>query len=156
MQGSYHVVRFTPPHLIESARTRSSGGRSGGHLILLSSTGAQFVKPGASDYQTSKHAIGRLCEFVQSDHDEDGIKCFTIHPGGVATDIGHNMSAHLHEYLVDKPDLATSLAVWLCSGAADWAKDRFLSADCDTGEFTALKNEILRDDLLVKRLRAKS
>lgn len=153
MQGSYHVVRFTMPHLIKSAKTRSSEGRSGGHLILLSSIGAQFVMPGASDYQTSKHAINRLCEFVQSDHDEDGIKCFAMHPGGVATDIGHSMPTHMHEYLVDDPNLAASFAVWLCSGVADWAKGRYLSANWDVGEFTALKAGILRDDLLVNRLR---
>jgi NAD(P)-dependent dehydrogenase (short-subunit alcohol dehydrogenase family) len=80
VQGTYHVVRYTLPHLIESAKTRDNGG----HLILLSSIGAQLLMPGASDYQTSKHAINRLCEFVQSDHGEDGIKCFAVHPGGVA------------------------------------------------------------------------
>ncbi|SFR50946.1 SDR family oxidoreductase [Litoreibacter janthinus] len=156
MQGSYHVIRYTLPHLIESAKTRGAEGRSGGHLILISSIGAQFVMPGASDYQTSKHAINRLCEFVQSDHDEDGIKCFAVHPGGVATDIGHSMPAHMHEYLVDDPSLAASFAVWLSTGDADWAKGRYLSANWDVTELTALKPEILRDDLLVNRLRAKA
>jgi NAD(P)-dependent dehydrogenase (short-subunit alcohol dehydrogenase family) len=155
MQGSYHVIRFTLPHLIESAQNRASEGRSGGHLILVSSIGAQFLMPGASDYQTSKHAINRLCEFVQSDHDDDGIKCFAMHPGGVATDIGHSMPAHMHEYLVDDPNLAASYAVWLCSGTADWAKGRYLSANWDVTELTALKDEILENDLLVNRLRAK-
>ena len=155
MQGSYHVVRFTLPYLMESAKKRETEGRSGGHLILLSSIGAQFVMPGASDYQTSKHAINRLCEFVQSDHEEDGIKCFAIHPGGVATEIGHSMPEHMHEYLVDDPNLAASFAVWLCSGEADWAKGRYLSANWDVGELTALQTEILRDDLLVNRLLAR-
>lgn len=154
--GSYHIIRYTLPHLIVSAKTRASQGRSGGHLILISSIGAQFVMPGASDYQTSKHAINRLCEFVQSDHNEDGVKCFAIHPGGVATDIGHNMPAHMHEYLVDKPDLAACFAVWLCSGDADWAKGRYLSANWDVCEFAALRVDILRDDLLVNRLRTQS
>lgn len=154
VKGAYHVIRFTLPHLIQSAETWAKEGRSGGHLILLSSIGAQFVMPGASDYQTSKHAINRLCEFVQRDHEEDGIKCFAIHPGGVATDLGHNMPDHMHEYLVDDPDLAASFAVWLCSGAADWAKGRYLSANWDVGELAALETEILRDDLLVNRMRA--
>ncbi len=155
MQGSYHVIRYTLPHLIHSAKAGNANGRSGGHLILVSSVGAQFVMPGASDYQTSKHAINRLCEFVQSDHDEDGIKCFAIHPGGVATDIGHNMPAHMHEYLVDDPDLAACFAVWLSAGGADWAKGRYLSANWDVSELSGLESEILRDDLLVNRLRAK-
>ena len=64
--------------------------------------------PGASDYQTAKHAINRLCEFVQSDHGEDGVKCFAIHPGGVATELAHAMPEAMHEYLIDTPDLAAS------------------------------------------------
>lgn len=154
MKGTYHVIRFTLPHLIKSAATQAAQGSSGGHLIVVSSVGAQFVMPGASDYQTSKHAINRLCEFVQSDHDAEGIKCFAIHPGGVATDIGHSMPEHMHEYLVDEPNLAASFAVWLSSGAADWAKGRYLSANWDVTELLAMKDDILSQDLLVNRLRA--
>lgn len=156
MQGTYHVIRYTLPHLIESAKIQAAQGRTGGHLIVVSSIGAQFVMPGASDYQTSKHAINRLCEFVQSDHDDDGIKCFAMHPGGVATDIGHSMPEHMHEYLVDEPNLAASFAVWLCSGKADWAKGRYLSANWDVTELTRREDEILEGDLLVNRLRAKA
>jgi len=69
VRGAYHVIRFTLPHLAQSAKRRAAEGRSGGHLILISSVGAQLLMPGASDYQTSKHAINRLCEFVQVDYD---------------------------------------------------------------------------------------
>jgi len=155
VKGAYHVLRFTLPYLIESAKRRAAEGSSGGHLILLSSVGAQLLMPTASDYQTSKHAINRLCEFVQVDHDEDGIKCFAIHPGGVSTELGRNMPQELHSHLIDDPELAAGFAVWLCSGKADWAKGRYLSANWDVEELTALKDEILRDDLLVNRLRAK-
>jgi NAD(P)-dependent dehydrogenase (short-subunit alcohol dehydrogenase family) len=156
VKGTYHVIRFTFPYLIESAKRRAAKGRSGGHLILLSSVGAQLLMPTASDYQTSKHAINRLCEFVQVDHGEDGIKCFAIHPGGVSTELGRNMPENMHEYLIDDPELAACFAVWLCSGKADWATGRYLSANWDVEELTALKDEILRDDLLVNRLRAKA
>lgn len=156
VKGAYHVIRFTLPYLIESAKRRAAEGSSGGHLILLSSIGAQLLMPTASDYQTSKHAINRLCEFVQVDHDEDGIKCFAIHPGGVSTELGRNMPKELHSHLVDAPELAAGFAVWLCSGKADWAKGRYLSANWDVEELTALKDEILRDDLLVNRLRVKA
>lgn len=154
VRGAYHVARYALPHLIESARTQAEAGRSGGHLILLSSIGAQLLMPGASDYQTAKHAVNRLCEFVQSDHGADGIKCFAIHPGGVATDLGHAMPEAMHEYLIDTPDLAACFAVWLASGAADWAKGRYLSANWDVGELCARAGEITGSDLLVNRLRA--
>lgn len=154
VQGAYHVIRFTLPHLIQSAKAHAETGGSSGHLILLSSIGAQLLMPGASDYQTAKHAINRLCEFVQNDHDEDGIKCFAIHPGGVATELGHAMPEQLHEYLTDAPDLAACFAVWLTSGDADWAKGRYLSATWDVTELASRKDEIVGNDLLVNRLRA--
>lgn len=57
VRGAYHVIRYTIPYLVQSAQNHSAEGRSGGHLILLSSIGAQLVMQGASDYQTAKHAI---------------------------------------------------------------------------------------------------
>jgi NAD(P)-dependent dehydrogenase (short-subunit alcohol dehydrogenase family) len=156
VKGVYHVIRFTLPALIASARRHAAEGKSGGHLLLLSSIGAQLVMPGASDYQTSKHAINRLCEFVQVDHGDDGIKCFALHPGGVATELGLNMPEPMHAYLVDDPALAAGFAVWLSSGQADWAKGRYLSATWDVGELNALKDAILTDDLLVNRMRTKA
>lgn len=154
VKGTYHVIRYAIPHLARSAQTHASKGQSSGHLLLLSSIGAQLVMPGASDYQTSKHAINRLCEFVQVDHGDDGIKCFALHPGGVATELGLSMPEAMHAYLVDDPMLAAGFAVWLCSGQADWAKGRYLSATWDVAELAAMKDRILQDDLLVNRLRA--
>ncbi len=156
VRGAYHVARFTLPHLIESAKKHDAEGTSGGHLVLLSSVGAQFIMTGASDYQTSKHALNRLCEFVQSDHGGQGVKCFAIHPGGVATDLAKNMPEQMHEYLTDKPELAACFIVWLCSGNADWAAGRYLSANWDVTELSAIKDTIVGDDLLVNRLRARA
>lgn len=153
LKGTYYVIRYAIPHLIESAKKQFAGGSTGGHLILISSVGAQLLTPTASDYQTSKHAINRLCEFVNVDHGEDGVKCFAIHPGGVATALGKNMPEALHAHLIDAPELAAGFAVWLCSGKADWASGRYLSANWDVDELMRLKDQILDADLLVNRLR---
>jgi NAD(P)-dependent dehydrogenase (short-subunit alcohol dehydrogenase family) len=154
LKGAYNVIRYALRHLEESARRGAAQGGSGGHLVLISSIGAQLLSPGASDYQTSKHAINRLCEFVDIDHGAEGVKCFAVHPGGVATALGRRMPSDMHPYLVDKPELAAAFIVWLCSGAADWAKGRYLSANWDVDELTKRKDDILRRDLLVNRLRA--
>lgn len=156
VKGTYYVARYALPHLIESARKRAATGGTGGHLVLISSIGAQLLTPGASDYQTGKHAINRLCEFINEDHGGDGIKCFAIHPGGVATDLAKNMPDYIHPLLVDEPELPGGFIVWLCSGKADWAKGRYLSAQWDVEELLAMKEEILRDDLMVNRLRVKA
>lgn len=155
MRGVYHVIRYAVPHLIESARKRAEEASSGGHLILISSVGAQLLMPGASDYQVSKHAINRLCEFVNVDHGEEGVKCFAVHPGGVDTDLARKMPEHIHAYLVDKPELAAGFITWLCSGKADWARGRYLSSNWDVTELLQRKEQILADDLLVNCLRMK-
>lgn len=156
LKGTYYLIRYTVPYLIESAKKHSARGSTGGHLILVSSIGAQLLTPTASDYQTSKHAINRLCEFVDVDHGNDGVKCFAIHPGGVPTATAKNMPEALHANLVDEPELASGFAVWLCSGEADWAKGRYLSCNWDVGALTHLKDQIIEDDLLVNRLRTKA
>jgi NAD(P)-dependent dehydrogenase (short-subunit alcohol dehydrogenase family) len=155
MKGAYLSARYGIPHLIESAKKYSEKGSTGGHLILISSVGAQLLMPGASDYQTSKHAINRLCEFINVDHGEDGIKCFAVHPGGVATDLGKSMPEDLHQYLTDEPELAAGFIVWLCSGKADWASGRYLSSNWDVNELLDMKDRIINEDLLVNRLRTK-
>ena len=155
VKGTYYVVRYALPYLIASARKHSAKGSTGGHLILISSVGAQLLTPGASDYQTSKHAINRLCEFINLDHAEDGLKCFAIHPGGVPTTLAKNMPEAIHPSLVDRPELAAGFIVWLCSGQADWATGRYLSANWDVDELLQMKDQIIRGDLLVNRLRTK-
>jgi NAD(P)-dependent dehydrogenase (short-subunit alcohol dehydrogenase family) len=155
LKGTYYVVRYAIPHLIKSAHKHSVKGSTGGHLILISSVGAQLLTPGASDYQTSKHAINRLCEFINLDHGKDGIKCFAIHPGGVPTTLAKNMPKEIHSTLVDEPELAAGFIVWLCSGKADWAKGRYLSSNWDVNELLQMKDQIIKDDLLVNRLRTK-
>ena len=156
LKGTYHVARYAISHLITSAHRHAATGGSGGHLILLSSVGAQLLTPGASDYQTSKHAINRLCEFINLDHGDDGVKCFALHPGGVPTNLAKNMPAEIHPHLIDKPNLAAGFIVWLCSGKADWARGRYLNAQWDVEELLAMRAEILADDLLVNRLRVKA
>jgi NAD(P)-dependent dehydrogenase (short-subunit alcohol dehydrogenase family) len=156
VKGTYYVIRHSVRHLIDSAERHSASDGSGGYLILISSIGAQLLTPGASDYQTSKHAINRLCEFVNVDHGEQGVKCFAIHPGGVPTALAKNMPKERHTSLVDSPELAAGFVVWLCSGSADWAKGRYLSCNWDVAELSQLKDRILQDDLLVNRLRAKT
>lgn len=115
--------------------------------MLLSSISAQLLMPGASDDQVAKHTINRLRAFVQADHGDEGIKCFALHPGNVATELGRSMPDAMHACLVDDPMLAAGFVVWLCSGRADWAKGRSLSATWDVDGLAAPWERILQDDL---------
>jgi len=83
------------------------------------------------------------------------VKCFAVHPGGVDTALGRNMPPQMHAHLVDPPEMAAGFIVWLCSGAADWAAGRYLSATWDVGELARRQSLILRHELFVNRLRAR-
>lgn len=148
VKGAYLMTRFAIPYLIASAKAKK-----GGYLILLSSIGAQVVVPGASDYQISKHAINRFCEFVHAEYASEGIKCFAVHPGGVFTKLAANMPEEFHSSLIDEPELAAGFIVWLCSGRGDWATGRYLSGNWDVNELAQLKDKIVGEDLFVNRLR---
>lgn len=156
IKGSYYLIREAVPHLIASAKKHAANGQSGGHLILISSVGAQLLTPGASDYQVSKHAINRLVEFVNVDHGAEGVKCFAVHPGGVATALANNMPDDMLQHLIDTPQLAAGFITWLASGKGDWAAGRYLSSTWDVTELGQLKDSIISNDLMVNRLRAKA
>ena len=63
------------------------------------------------------------------------------HRGG-SSELGLSIPEALHKYLADEPELAAGFAVWLCSGKADRAKGRYLSANWDAGELADLKDTI--------------
>jgi NAD(P)-dependent dehydrogenase (short-subunit alcohol dehydrogenase family) len=63
LKGTYYLIRYTISHLIESAKKHSSSGSTGGHVILISSVGAQFVTP---PRRTIRHPSTRSIVFANS------------------------------------------------------------------------------------------
>ena len=59
-------------------------------IVNMSSIGAHALFPGASAYQTSKLALLRLSEFVQTEYADKGVNCIAVHPGGVLTEMSKN------------------------------------------------------------------
>ena len=72
---------FLPLLLASSAKT----------ILNISSGGAHVASPGASAYQTTKLALLRLSEFMNVDYGAQGILAYSLHPGGVVTDLARNM-----------------------------------------------------------------
>jgi len=140
--GVYNVIRAAMKHLQ----------KVNGYIIAMSSIGQQLRSPFASDYQVSKHAIGRLVEFIAQEYPE--IKIFSLHPGGVLTAL--SAEAKLIELgvpLPDPPELAAATALYLTSGKADWLNGRFVDSTWDLGEVERdWKEKILEKDLLISKL----
>lgn len=70
---------------------------SGKTILNVSSGAAHVVFPGASAYQITKMALLRFSEFINADYGEQGMVAFSIHPGGVATDLAAGMPPHMQK-----------------------------------------------------------
>lgn len=66
------------------------------HIVNLSSIGANMVWPGMSGYQTGKMAILRFSEFTNAEYGEQGVVAFSVHPGGIMTNLGSSMPKEMH------------------------------------------------------------
>ncbi|KAK7699084.1 hypothetical protein SLS57_012473 [Botryosphaeria dothidea] len=109
-------------------------------IINVGSIGAHHFMPGGSAYQTSKLALLRLTEFVMVDHGNEGILAYTVHPGGIPTDISERMPSNV----TSKVELAGNTLVWLTQCRKEYLASRYVSCTWDMPELEARKNEILR------------
>lgn len=103
-------------------------------------------------YQTSKLAVLRFGEFINAEYGNQGILCYGIHPGGVATELAKNMPKEMHGHLTDKPELAADTMVWLTAERREWLAGRYVAVNWDVDELLAKKEKIVNEDLLKVRL----
>jgi NAD(P)-dependent dehydrogenase (short-subunit alcohol dehydrogenase family) len=64
--------------------------------VNMSSSGAHGFRQGMSAYQVSKFAILKLTEFVCAEYASQGVVSFSVHPGGVPTELAMNMPKEVH------------------------------------------------------------
>lgn len=60
-------------------------------VLNISSAGAHVTSYGGSAYQTTKFALLRLSEFTNVEYGEQGILAYSLHPGGVVTQLAQGM-----------------------------------------------------------------
>ena len=121
-------------------------------IINVSSLGARSKRPGASGYQTSKMAICRFTEFLMVEYQDQGLLSFSIHPGGVRTELASALPISSHRFLVDKAELAADTMVWLTEEKRDWLAGRYVSCNWDMRELLEKKDDIVARDLLKFRM----
>ncbi|GAP87437.1 putative short chain dehydrogenase reductase family [Rosellinia necatrix] len=143
VKGTYLLNRFFIPLLLKS-ETKTS--------ILTTSYGALGVRPSASGYQSSKFAVCRLAEFIEAEYAAQGLVCFAIHPGGVKTELAHNMPEAMWSVLVDEPALPAHTIAWLSRERRPWLNGRFVSVTWDMEELEANKDKIVAGNLLKFRM----
>ncbi|KAI4942562.1 hypothetical protein J4E91_009955 [Alternaria rosae] len=144
VKGTYLVTRAFWPHVLAGSKI----------IINITSIGAVMVVPQSSSYGPAKLASLRLTEFIDNDHGEgkDGMLAMAVHPGGIQTELALGMPGHMHEWLVDTPELAGDTLMWLGAQRREWLGGRYVSACWDMEELSGKKDEVVEKDLLKMRL----
>ncbi|KAF2795757.1 oxidoreductase-like protein [Melanomma pulvis-pyrius CBS 109.77] len=143
VKGVYLMTRAFIPLLARSAART---------VVNITSIGAHVPVPGASAYAPAKLAVLRFSEYINSDHAAEGILAFSVHPGGVKTELALGMPEALHALLVDEVELAADSLVWLTRERREWLAGRYVSVNWDVEELEGRKEDILRGDLLKVRM----
>lgn len=126
----------------------------GGDKIIVNTTsiGAHDLHRGASSYQTSKLAVLRFSEFVMTEYADQGILCFSVHPGGVATDMASYMTEDFKLFLTDTVELPADSLVYLTQIRREWLAGRYVDLAWDMPEFLSREEEIVKGDKLKVKL----
>jgi NAD(P)-dependent dehydrogenase (short-subunit alcohol dehydrogenase family) len=146
LKGPYHMSRSFLPLLLA---------KQFGLKVICNvvSMGAHMILPGMSAYNIAKLATCRLTEYVASEYADKGIITFTLHPGGVRTDMGLKLPVDKQDaFLVDTAKLVSDTTVWLTAERRDWLTGRYTSVLWDMKELEAHSKEIVDSDLLKVKL----
>jgi len=144
-KGTYLVTRAFLPMLLNGELKT---------IVNVSSIGAHLLSPGASGYQTAKLALLRFAEFIDHEHGDEGkgIIAFSVHPGGIVTELAMGMPEAMHAMLTDTAELAGDALVWLTRERRSWLAGRYVSCVWDVDELERRKDDIVKGDLLKVRL----
>lgn len=152
VKGPYLMSKYFVPLLLASASS-SSGGGQGGQMININSVAAHNLRPQASAYGTSKLAALKLTEFLMVEAGEKGLVAYSVHPGGVLTDLARDgMPAETLAGLGDTPELVAEAVAWLTGERREWLAGRYVSATWDMEELVRKREAIVEGDKLKVRL----
>ena len=89
--GPYYVSRAMLPIMLKGGMKQ---------VVNIGSVGGLRLAPGASAYQASKFVLTRFSEFINVDHGEQGMMAFTVHPGGIMTELAGKMPKKWHHGMI--------------------------------------------------------
>ncbi|KAI9467355.1 NAD-P-binding protein [Lactarius psammicola] len=142
IRGVYNIVR---PSL--SALEKTSG-----RIVVISSGAAQYRIPHSSDYAISKHAIGRLVEFIALEYPK--LTVFALHPGSIRTQMTDEAGIDFpDDFPFDTLQLPAATMLYLTSGRLDWLNGKYFAATWDIGEIERdWKEKVEAGNVLVSKL----
>ncbi|OQV05650.1 hypothetical protein CLAIMM_10351 [Cladophialophora immunda] len=121
-------------------------------LVNVNSVAAHNLRPEASAYGTSKFAALKFTEFLLVEQRKQGLIAFSVHPGGVMTQLAEAMPKQTHATFTDSPSLAGDTIAFLTCERREWLAGRYLSCTWDMEELLSRQKEIEEGDKLKVRL----
>ncbi|KAF2092386.1 short chain dehydrogenase reductase [Rhizodiscina lignyota] len=145
LKGPYLVARSFIPFLMQ---------KPNGLKVLCNtvSIGAHMLFPGMSAYNTAKLAVCRLTEYEDVEYADQGLISFSIHPGGVPTDMAFKLPKEKQVMLTETHELVSDTTVWLTAQRREWLKARYVSVQWDMQELEEHSKEVVEQDLLKVKL----
>ncbi|OAP64261.1 hypothetical protein AYL99_00233 [Fonsecaea erecta] len=121
-------------------------------IVNINSVAAHNLRPQASAYGTSKFAVLKFTEFLLVEQRTQGLLAFSVHPGGVMTQLAEAMPRETHAGFTDSPSLAGDTIAFLTGERREWLAGRYLSCTWDMEELLERQKEIEEGDKLKVRL----
>ncbi|KAH9021148.1 NAD-P-binding protein [Lactarius pseudohatsudake] len=142
VRGVYNTVRAS----------LSALEKTGGRIVVISSSAAQLRIPHASDYATSKHALNRLVEFIALEYPK--LTVFALHPGVIKTQMTEEAGVEYpDDFPLDTLQLPAATMLYLTSGRVDWLNGKYLAATWDIAEVEKdWKEKIQVGNVLINKL----
>ncbi|OHW96929.1 short chain dehydrogenase reductase [Colletotrichum incanum] len=137
--GTYRVTKAFLPLMLKG------GDKT---IVNMSSVAAHFMGAGGGAYHVSKFALIRFTEFVQDEYADQGVLAFSIHPGGVPTELSSNLPEELQFRMRDTPELAAHSITYLTSTKRNWLGGRWISCMWDMPTLVKMEKKIVDGNLL--------
>lgn len=148
-------------------------------MANINSVTAHNLRPEPSAYGTLKSAVLKFTEFLLFEQAKEGLLAFSVHPGGVLTQLAEAMpkDTHAGRFLIscsfhelnfslvtvgwklnnclgftDKPEFAGNTVAFLTQRRREWLAGRHLCCTWDMEELLARKDENVQGNELKVRL----
>ncbi|KAK6369859.1 uncharacterized protein PV06_01795 [Exophiala oligosperma] len=121
-------------------------------MVNINSVASHNLRINASAYGTSKWAVLKFTEFLLVEVAREGLLAYSVHPGGIMTQLAEAMPQETHAYLTDKAELTGDTIAFLTQVRREWLAGRYISCTWDMQELLQREGEISGTEKLKLRL----
>lgn len=100
-------------------------------------------------------ALGRERKLTYCTTDHPNARVFNMHPGIVDTELTKSHHVQQMGFIMDSPELAGGMSLFLTTPDAEFLRGRWVSANWNVDELVEMRDLIVKEHLLVSGLNGK-